>query len=130
MANSAPDFTGLDAAPSATATAPGPDFSGLEADPAPKQAYDATAHLNPDVAAKVLPIAAQTGETPAYVEKNLPTMQRAVKEAAKPFQDFFANLRDRAPRSFDVLSDPDTMAQTHDDLNNLPTIEQIARTAA
>lgn len=127
MANSGPDFAGIpDAAPGGAKPADSaPDFSGIPDVPAPKQAYDATAHINPDVAARVLPLAQQTGEDPAFVEKNLADFEKAAKEPAPGFWD---DMKTAAPTAFKILSAPGIMALTHDDLQSLPAIERMART--
>lgn len=78
-----------------------------------EKAYDSVSHLDPEKAAKVIPIAAQTGHDPAYVDKNLDGLQAAQKA---PTGSMWKEMADQYPAMSKYFEDPANVAMTHDDI--------------
>lgn len=78
--------------------------------------YDATAHTNPDEAAKIRTLAEKANSDPNYVQANISNFQAADKA---PNAAIWDQIHQKAEKTADFLSDPQNMAVTHDDVPNL-----------
>lgn len=86
--------------------------------------HDQVKDVDPDHAAKVLDASSQTGTDPAYVNANLPEVQKAMK---MPSAAFLQALEDGYPGTTKWLTDPNNMAVSRDDLPNLAQHEAIVQ---
>lgn len=100
-----------------------PDQKPLELpDKAPKleATYQDTYGMEPDHAAKVFELARKFQEPEAFVDKNLPQMEKMAKE---PDGSFWARLEKDYPGTSKYLTNPKNMAVAKDDVGNLSKTE-------
>jgi len=76
---------------------------------------------NPDQAAKAARLARQVGAPPSAVEANLPEVEAGFKI------DHYAKMIERAPKTGDLLRNPDVARMAHDDVDNLVRSENVLK---
>lgn len=104
----------------------GLDLSSIPDAPKLKTIYDSVASQKPEEAAKVMTLATQTGQHPAFVAANLPAAQQA---AETPHPDLFADIEKNHPAATKFLSDPANMAVAQGDIPNVAQHSQLVENA-
>ena len=103
--------------------------SALEALPSAtsrlERVFQDVGDAQPDQAAKVLSLAKQTGEPPAFIDKNMAAVETAAK--VPPLRPLFQEMTRSAPTVERFLSDPRNMAASLDDIRNLHDFEKGTR---
>lgn len=89
-----------------------------------EDSYNQTIDLDPDHAAKVLKASKALGENPQFIDDNFEAAQKA---AAMPSSGYFAEINKKYPVATKYLSDPEKMAVTKDDIQNLVKNEELVK---
>lgn len=92
--------------------------------PALQGLYSDASQVDPERAAKVAKISERMAAPQDFVDKNLAGLE-AVQKA--PPSSFFAEIEKKYPGTLKILSQPDIMAATHDDMENLKQHEQVVQ---
>lgn len=87
-----------------------------------KENYDKVKGTDPARNAEVLKTSEETGEDPAYVDRNLEEIQK--QKGLYP-ESKLEEIHKNSPKTAKWLEDPANMALVHDDLEQLPEIERL-----